>query len=386
MTTSAIDRPMAASDTSAAAVASDASNATSGPAVTSATAPAAAPGTPRRSDATAHAVAFVAARRVRAEQLGDALADDLHAPDALATALRAALEELADPAYLAGQRHVAPGIGALHGVRWPLLAALGRGFRRGTKGVRPTPLLDVATRLLREPELEAHWFAFGVLERVVAAEPERTWQLLRAAASTAGDWITVDTLAHPVGAGILAETYRWAELDQLVFSPSRWERRLVGSTVATLPHIDRTRGRTPDVVAHGLELVDQLLGDREPDVKKALAWALRTLAQLDREATTRLLGQHATLAAETRDGHRAWVIRDTLAKLDPDAADRLRAQLHGIRVDAAAPSTSTAAATSAAWERGGLGVGIHPADRWVVPRDAPPSAHRPTDPDARRTP
>ena len=59
--------------------------------------------------------------------------------------------------------------------------------------------------------------------------------------------ITVDSLAHPYGKGIAAETYRWAELEQLVYSPSRWERRLIGSTVATMTHVDRTRGRDPEV-------------------------------------------------------------------------------------------------------------------------------------------
>ena len=53
-------------------------------------------------------------------------------------------------------------------------------------------------------------------------------------------------LARPCrrAAASSAEPYRWAELEQLVYSPSRWERRLVGSTVATIPFIDRTTGRT----------------------------------------------------------------------------------------------------------------------------------------------
>ena len=76
-------------------------------------------------------------------------------------------------------------------------------------------------------------------------ETERTWQLLRRAAREAGDWITVDDLAHPYGTGIAAEPYRWAELEQLVYSPSRWERRLIGSTIATMTHGDRrTRPRS----------------------------------------------------------------------------------------------------------------------------------------------
>ncbi len=110
---------------------------------------------PDRSEVTARAVAFVAAHRDEAELLGATLADLSNQPDAFATALTAGLERLADPDYLAGQQRVAPGIGAVHGVRWPLLAAVQRGFRTATKGDPETPLLFLADRLFRERELEA---------------------------------------------------------------------------------------------------------------------------------------------------------------------------------------------------------------------------------------
>ena len=70
------------------------------------------------------------------------------------------------------------------------------------------------------------------------------------------------------------------------------------------------------MIARGLDLVGQLIGDAEPDVQKALSWALRELAKVDPGAGRRLLprpGRDA--AAATADGHRAWVLRDTLAKL-----------------------------------------------------------------------
>ena len=119
----------------------------------------------------------------------------------------------------------------------------------------------------------ASWSAWS------ATDPERTWQLIRRAAREAGDWITIDTLAHAAGRGILNEPYRWAELEQLAYSPSRWERRLVGSTIATIPFVNHGRGsgggRNPEVAAHALPLLAQLIGDAEPDVQKALSWAYR---------------------------------------------------------------------------------------------------------------
>jgi 3-methyladenine DNA glycosylase AlkD len=307
------------------------------------------------SPATARASAFVADLRPEAEALGRRLADDLADPTAFAASLREGFGRLADPAYLAGQRRIAPGIGRLHGVRWPLIEAVKRGFRDATRRDGTSGWLEVADRLLREPELEARWFAFGLLERIVHDDTERAWQLLRRAARDAADWITVDSLAHPIGKGILRETYRWAELEQLVFSPSRWERRLVGSTIATIPFVDRRRGRDPDVAARALDLIGDLIGDAEPDVQKALAWALRSMAGVDLTATTAFLERQSTIAAATGDGHRAWVIRDALVKLDPLDADRIRARLQGVRRRSQSSPTSRASAIAGRLGHGLLG-------------------------------
>jgi 3-methyladenine DNA glycosylase AlkD len=304
-----------------------------------------------RSEATARAVAFVATHRDPAEALGASLAELTNDPDAFAAAFSDGLAHLADFEYRAGQQRIAPGIGAVHGVRWPLLAAVGRGFRNATKGERPTPLLFIADRLYRERELEARWFAFGLLERTLATETERTWQLLRRAAREAGDWITVDSLAHPYGEGIVAEPYRWAELEQLVYSASRWERRLVGSTIATMTHDPGARRGHPDVAGRALPLLAALMGDAEPEVQKALSWAYRSLTAIDPAATETALRSETERAAETADGYRAWVIRDSLSKLDPATAEQLRDRLAGIRRQAGAPATSDAAETVARYGR-----------------------------------
>jgi 3-methyladenine DNA glycosylase AlkD len=295
------------------------------------------------SPVSVEANAFVADRRDRAEELGRRLADEVNDPAAFVASLGAAFDELADPVYLDGARRIAPGIGALHGVRWPLIEAIKRGFRRETR---------------HDPTLEEHWFAFALLERLVIDDTERAWQLLRRASQEAGDWITVDSLAHPVGRGILLEAYRWAELEQLVFSPSRWERRLVGSAIATMPHLDRRRGRDPEVVRHGLQLIGDLIGDNEPDVQKALAWALRALAQIDRPTTTRFLTDEAETAAASHDGQRAWVIRDALPKVSAVDADRIRERLEGIRRRPGDPNTSRAAEAAARFDDGRLGTPI----------------------------
>ena len=242
-----------------------------------------------------------------------------------------------------------------------------RALRAATRRDRAASVLDVAGHLVRDPLLELHWIAYGLLERTIVDDPERTWQLVRAEGRSAGNWICVDTLAHVAARGILAEPYRWAELEQLVYSPSRWERRLAGSTIATIPHADRTAGRTPEVVRHGLAIVGDLMGDPEPDVQKALSWALRTLAD-------RGPAGHRRLPAR-RDPHGPRHRRRLPRLGDPRHAARscprrsrrsCGTAVAGIRRRPGAPSTSRASATAADFLAYGLAV--PPAERTVIER------------------
>src|SRR5664280_3435797 len=112
---------------------------------------------------------------------------------------------------------------------WASASATGssRALIRELRGVRAARLLPVAEALAHDPIRELRWFSCWLLARVLPDEPEQAWQVLRGLASEADDWISVDTLATTMGRGILAEPYRWAEVEQLVYSPSRWERRPV---------------------------------------------------------------------------------------------------------------------------------------------------------------
>ena len=299
------------------------------------------------SETSAVARAFVAEHLPAARALGRALADHLDDPGAFVGAARTGLATIADPACLAGQRLVAPGIGPTLGIRTPLLNAVAAGLRREVRGIGPARLLVVAETLAGDEFRELRWLAIHVLGWIVVAAPARAWQVIRRIGRDADDWITVDTLAGVTAVGILHEPYRWAELEQLVYSPSRWERRLVGSTIATIPHRDHPSGRSATVIARGLALVGQLIGDAAPDVQKALSWALRELAKVDPAPVAAFCRAQASDAAAAADGNRAWVLRDALAKLPAAEADAIRAMLAGVRRTPGAPSTSSAAAAAA---------------------------------------
>jgi 3-methyladenine DNA glycosylase AlkD len=295
---------------------------------------------------TAAARAFVAGHLDQARAIGHSLAEEIDDPAGFAAAARARLAPIADPRYVEGQRLVAPGIGPTLGIRTPLLAAVRAGLRRELRGVSPARILVLADALARDEIRELRWIAISMLGWILRDESERGWQVLRRIGREADDWITVDSLAAVAAGGVLREPYRWAELEQLVFSPDRWERRLVGSTVATIPHVDHDLGRTDVVIARGLDLVGQLIGDAEPDVQKALSWALRELARVDPAPVATFCRREAERAAATSDGNRAWVLRDALAKLPAGDASAIRAGLAGLRRVPGGPSTSTAAAAA----------------------------------------
>jgi hypothetical protein len=146
--------------------------------------------------------------------------------------------------------------------------------------------------------------------------------------------------------GILQEPFRWAEIEQLVYSEHRMERRLVGSTLARMPYAfsaAQRRNAEPSAIApRALDLIRQLMGDADDQVQKSLSWALREWSRVARVAVEQLLDQETRATVRAQDGSRAWVIRDALALLDPRVADALRSQVAGIRRRPGAPSTSPA--------------------------------------------
>ena len=300
------------------------------------------------SPVTLAANAFVDSHRAEAEALGDRLAALTGDPVRFERELEDGLHALADPLVPDGIRAVTPGLGPVIGVRLPLLSSAHRRFVRGTRQVPEARIRDCIEPLLGHQMAEVQWFGMWSFERLLAAEPTRTWSLIRRAARAAHEWITVDTLAHPCGAGILRDPARWSELERLAGSESRWERRLVGSTVATMPFVKLPGARGPEVVRRGLAMAGRLMGDPEPDVQKALSWALRNLAALDGPAVVALVDAGAEIARSAGDGNRAWVIRDCLSKLPASDAARLRAELQGVRRGPRGSSALAAARVSPA--------------------------------------
>ena len=291
---------------------------------------------------SARARRLVERRTPAAGRLGARLGRLIDDPERFVAVLEIGLGRLSDAAYRQELERISPGDTPRLGVRQPLLRTLGAGLAREVRDASPASLVSAAERLTRTEWLETRLVAHGLLRSSLPGDPERTWQVIRRLAGGARDWISVDGLAGVVGVGILADRRRWAELEQLVYSLSRWERRLVGSTVATLPRLLRPSERPRLADSPALPLIATALGDPEPDVQKALSWALRAWQSVDPEGVWRLLDVEAQRAGRERDGNRAWVIRDALGVQPAERAASVRAVMIGVRRTADSASTSAA--------------------------------------------
>ena len=299
------------------------------------------------SDATARARSLVAERRAEAQGLGQALADLIDDPEIFVDVLREGLERLADDAYAAEQERVSPGAGQVIGVRWPLVDAVAGQLRQPLHESSSASALWLAQRLAAAEQREVRLFSHVPLRRSLPDDPERSWQLIRRLARAATDWISVDSLADLLAVGILMEPFRWAELEQLVYSQDRWERRLVGSTIARLPFQLPPHQRNTLADSPALMIIKSLIGDADEQVQKSLSWALREWTAVDPQAVQAVLRDEAETAARTADGHRAWVVRDALSTQPRALASQLRNLLENVRRRLDAPSTSTASAIAA---------------------------------------
>ncbi len=300
---------------------------------------------------TERANRFVAERRATATTLGRTLADLVTEPDRFVTSLERGFRRLADPSYRDAQTWVVPGAQGVIGVRGPLAQAVERPVARALREASPAVSIYLADACSQHDAFEVRLFALVPLRRSLRDDPERSWQIVRRLARQASDWVSVDSLADVVARGMLLEPFRWAEIELLVYSPYRWERRLVAATLAQLPFRRSTAERADLRTRPALSIIGTMIGEADPDVQKALSWALRSWREVDPDGVSTFLRREAKTAVATGDGGRAWVVRDALTGRSADAglAAELKPRLSGIRRRPGAPDTSLAHATASAF-------------------------------------
>jgi 3-methyladenine DNA glycosylase AlkD len=153
--------------------------------------------------------------------------------------------------------------------------------------LRALPLAEIEA-LLASPWHEVRLLAVILLaeryRKEDAATQEAIYRLYLRLTSRINNWDLVDSSAGPVVGAHLLRRSR-APLRRLARSRSLWERRI--AIIATQHFIQR--GEFDDT----LQLAQQLLGDREDLIHKAVGWMLREVGKRDERVLTDFLDEHA---------------------------------------------------------------------------------------------
>ena len=205
--------------------------------------------------------------------------------------------DMFDPDGLAGE--IVDRIAALPSRATGPVRELRREYSRRLAPAAPALVLDVARRLLEEPEFTPRFVAYELIAHHRGALGSLGPAELVEFGRGLDSWYAVDTFA-PYLAG---PAWRQGQVpDSLIHewahSPDRWWRR--AALVSTVALNTRARGGRGDT-ARTLTVCRLLVADRDDMVVKALSWALRELVVHDPAAVRAFLAEHGgTLAARVR--------------------------------------------------------------------------------------
>ena len=231
------------------------------------------------------------------------------------------------------------------GVRWPLIHAVERAlrgpFRESSAGLAAAGSPSAWPRNRSARCACSRFPACGAPCASTRSAPGSCCDGWRAAPPTG----SASTPSRQVYAqGVLAERFRWAELEQLVYL-----RPAHGAAAGGLhPRAHPARGPARAARDAGHR--------RRARARRSSSWATPTTRSRRRSPGPSANGagwtgprwgsgssEQSVLAAATGDGHRAWVIRDALpAQPHATVAAPIRTRLAGIAQRPGAPSTSRA--------------------------------------------
>ncbi len=165
--------------------------------------------------------------------------------------------------------------------------------RKVAKEFKSLPLAEVECLLhseIHEERLLALVILVGQFEKGDDATRKTIYNLYLANTRHINNWDLVDLSAPQIVGGYLEDRSR-RPLDRLVKSASLWERRI--SILAT--HWFIRHGDFADT----LRIAEELLGDKQDLIHKAVGWMLREVGKRDVTVLEEFLGQHCRVMPRT---------------------------------------------------------------------------------------
>ncbi len=159
------------------------------------------------------------------------------------------------------------------------------------------------------------------LERMGKKDPAGSLKLVKSFLPGIGSWEVCDELAMRA-LGPLAESRPEDVLKlgkKCAGSRRKWERRFGAAAMIPFAHGKR------EINQNFFDVLEPLMEDREPDVKKAVAWALRELARNSPELVFRFLMKWT----KNNDRNTSWIIRNGMKKLEKQKQEKILKILEG---------------------------------------------------------
>jgi 3-methyladenine DNA glycosylase AlkD len=190
---------------------------------------------------------------------------------------------------------IAKRLQALGPVRTGPIREVRREFTKRLAGADAPVVVELALRLLEQPDIARRFLAYELICHHRAALHSLGTKELRQLGRGIDSWGAVDCFACYLAGPAWRERqvpdaliHRWAA------SRDRWWRR--AALVSTVPLNNKARGGKGDIT-RTLQVCRLLAGDPDDMVAKALSWALREAAKRDSEAVRRFLAQHESTLA-----------------------------------------------------------------------------------------
>ncbi|MCP4313356.1 MAG: DNA alkylation repair protein [Bacteroidetes bacterium] len=221
--------------------------------------------------------------------------------------LKASLEELADPKRIRFAKTSYPTAMEVIGVTVPNLKVVLKEMKILTKEFSISEKLHLAKALINEHVFELQQLAFEYLDSNKKVLKSLSKNDIRELGKNLDNWLSVDYYsAVIVGFAWRENLITIDSVNKYLESEDFWIRRI--ALVATVSLNQKARGGLGDS-EQTLEVCKNAVDDHEEMIVKAMSWALRELAKIEKEPVAEFLERY-------KDRLHRKVIREVTAKLE----------------------------------------------------------------------
>ena len=246
-------------------------------------------------------------------QASAALTDKLSQPDEFVAGLHSLLEANADEKAFANYRRIIPEMGTTFGTPLPVLRVIAAEIARQGKK-EPQSVLPLLKTLWEAGSFEERQIVGKVMERLAKKHPAECLVLVPGFLPTLDNWANCDNLAcfgmEAIALQITDEVLSLCE--QWVQDENKWIRRF---GVVVLRAFEKA-----EVPERAFGILDQVMTDRDSDVKKGAAWILRNLSK---RHPARVFEFLLSWAQSNPNRDMAWIIKNGMKKLGADQQQQL---------------------------------------------------------------